>query len=56
MLRYAFLLTLAAALLGCDLAEDDFEPQVVVEGFLVANERLPAIRLSETAPIFSRVF
>lgn len=43
----------ASALLftGCDLAEDDFEAEVVVEGFLVAGELMPAFRLSETAPI-----
>jgi hypothetical protein len=38
-------------LVGCDLAEDDFQPEVVVEAFLVASERLPTIRLSTTAPI-----
>jgi hypothetical protein len=39
------------ALAGCDLSEDDFEPEVVVEAFLVAGEPLPTIRLSTTAPI-----
>jgi len=43
-------LLLALPLAGCDLAEEDFRPEVVVEGFLFANEFLPAIRLSETAP------
>lgn len=44
------LLMLALSMAGCDLAEDDFQPEVVVEGFLTAGEFLPTIRLSETAP------
>lgn len=45
-------LLLAAALLGgCDLAEEDFQPEVVVEGVLVAQEPLPPVRLSRTAAL-----
>lgn len=51
MLRAFFTLFAAVALVGCDLSEESFEPQVVVEGFLIAGETLPAIRLSETTPI-----
>lgn len=51
MRRRVFLLLFLVALAGCDLTEDDFRPQVVVEGFLIAGEPLPTIRLSETAPI-----
>ena len=50
MTSCALLLLAALVLAGCDLAEEDFQPQVVVEGFLVADEFLPTIRLSETAP------
>lgn len=50
-MRRLTLLVLLAALAGCDLAEEDFQPQVVVDGFLVAGEILPTVRLSETAPI-----
>lgn len=47
-----FLIVLA----GCDLAEDTFETQVVVEGFFVSGEMMPAIRLSETAPVEEAYF
>lgn len=50
MTRPVLLLAALLALAGCDLAEEDFQPQVVVEGFLVADEFLPTVRLSETAP------
>jgi hypothetical protein len=48
-----FLLCLVAlfALAGCDLSEDAFEPEVVVEAVLLAGEHLPTVRLSTTAPI-----
>lgn len=50
MRRFPLFLLAALVLAGCDLAEEDFRPEVVVEGFLFADEPLPAIRLSETAP------
>jgi hypothetical protein len=53
-MRRFLLALLLVPLAGCDLSEDDFEPQVVVEAFLVADEFLPTIRLSETAPIDAR--
>lgn len=55
--RPAFLRRLLPALLvplalaGCDLSEDDFQPEVVVEATLVAGEPLPTVRLSTTGPI-----
>lgn len=47
------LLALVAPLVlaGCDLSQDTFQPEVVVEATLVAGEPLPTIRLSTTAPI-----
>lgn len=50
-MRRLTLLALLVVLAGCDLAEEDFQPQVVVDGFLVAGEVLSTVRLSETAPI-----
>ena len=44
-------LLVALILAGCDLSEDEFEPEVVVEATLVAGEPLPTVRLSTTAPI-----
>jgi hypothetical protein len=45
------LLAVLGVVAGCDLAEEDFRPQLVVEGVLVAGESLPPIRLSQTAPL-----
>lgn len=44
---------LAVALLaGCDTYEqDDYAPEYIVEAYLVANEPLPTLKLSTTAPI-----
>lgn len=45
---------LAAALLltGCDnYLQDNFQPEYVVEAYLVAGEPMPQIRLSTTAPV-----
>src|SRR5690554_3683269 len=53
-IRLAALLLAALAVAGCDLSEEDFRPEVVVEATLVAEEGLPTIRLSETAPIAER--
>jgi hypothetical protein len=53
MRRAIVLLAVLGGLAGCDLAEEDFRPQLVVEGVLVAGESLPLIRLSQTAPLGS---
>ncbi len=56
-MRHLLLLVLLATLpllVGCDLSEEDFQPDAVVEAILVADEFLPTIRLSETAPITER--
>lgn len=47
----ATILACAIFFSGCDLAEEEFEPEIVVEGFLIAGELMPSFRLSETAPI-----
>jgi hypothetical protein len=49
--RVLFVLLVPLALAGCDLTEDEFEPEVVVEATLVAGEPLPTVRLSTTGPI-----
>jgi hypothetical protein len=36
---------------SCDLAEEDYRPQMVVEGLLAAGEPLTEVRLSQSAPI-----
>lgn len=51
MMRRLTLVIFALFLAGCDLAQEEFQPQVVVEAFLVAGEPLPLVRLSQTAPI-----
>ncbi len=54
-LPFALVLFLAApgliVLGGCDLAEDDFRPELVVEGTLTAEGPMATIRLSRTAPV-----
>ncbi|MEM1117058.1 MAG: DUF4249 family protein [Bacteroidota bacterium] len=52
-LRLSFLLgAVALVLAGCDgTVDDDFEPQLVVSAFLGAEEPLPPVSLSETAPL-----
>jgi hypothetical protein len=50
-LRNLACLLLLAPLASCDLAEEPFRPQLVVQGLLVAGEPLPPIRLSRTFPI-----
>jgi hypothetical protein len=49
--RVALALLAPLVLAGCDLSEDDFQPEVVVEAVLVAGQPLPTVRLSTTAPI-----
>ena len=49
--RFLLILLAPLVLVGCDLSEDPFQPEVVVEAFLVAGEPLPTVRLSTTAPI-----
>ncbi len=48
------LFLLLALLAGCDTyTQDTFQPDYVVEAYLIAGEPLPLIRLSTTAPIDS---
>ncbi len=54
MRRLLALLLTAAALAGCDLAEDPFRPEPVVEAVLVAGEPLADVRLSRTVPVEER--
>lgn len=49
--RVLALLLVLVALAGCDLAEDDFQPEVVVESILISGELMTTVRLSRTAPI-----
>ncbi|MEM1042185.1 MAG: DUF4249 family protein [Bacteroidota bacterium] len=50
-MRSALLLLALGFTAGCDLAEEDFRPDVVVEGVLIAEEPMTSVRLSESAPI-----
>lgn len=52
-MRRAWLLLLLPLLAACDLAEDPFAPQLVVDAVLYANEPFPDIRLSQTVPLGS---
>lgn len=48
----ALLICLAWFAWGCDTVDPtDFEPEVVVEGYLEAGRRLPDLRLSRTVPL-----
>jgi hypothetical protein len=49
--RVLLALLVPLTLAGCDLSEDEFQPEVVVEATLVAGEPLPTVRLSTTSPI-----
>ncbi len=51
MTRLFAFLFLTGLVAGCDLAEEDFQPEVVVEGILIAGEPMTSVRLSETAPL-----
>ncbi len=54
-MRYALLASLLLAAVGCDgFADDDFTAQVVVSANLGAEEPLPAIVLTESAPLLER--
>lgn len=54
-IAFALLLLLLAPLASCDLAEEPFRPQLVVEGILVAGQPLPTIRLSRTVSILEPI-
>ena len=48
----ALLVLLVGITAGCDMTRTaDFEPEVVVEGYLAAGRRLPDLRLSRTVPM-----
>lgn len=52
MRRLLSALLLGVVLAGCDgFSDDEFEPQVVVSALLGAEESLPAITLTQTAPL-----
>ncbi|MEZ4700486.1 MAG: DUF4249 family protein [Rhodothermales bacterium] len=52
MTRHLLTLILLSLAAGCDsYRQDDFEPEYVVESYLIAGEALPALRLSTTASI-----
>ncbi len=51
MTRPLSLLLLLALLAGCDLAEETFRPEVVVEGTLIAGQPMGKVRLSQSAPV-----
>ena len=49
---YILLALVSTGLVACDTYEqDDYQPEIVVESYLVAEEPLPTLRVSMTAPI-----
>ena len=54
-LTVILLAAVAVGLTACDsYTQDDYEPEYIVEAYLVAGEALPTLRLSRTAPIGTR--
>jgi len=51
MRRSLAVLSFGLLLAACDLAEEPYRPQLVVDAILYANEPFPAIRLAQTFPI-----
>lgn len=50
-IRQLLVTALAVSLVGCDLAEEDFQPKLVVSGVFTADGPMSTIELSQTAPI-----
>jgi hypothetical protein len=51
MRSISLILALAGVMVACDLAEEPFRQQLVVEALMVSGEPYPAVRLGRTFPI-----